>query len=73
MFLQVVITGLGMATKTAIGAASIMERDQQAFIKIIETSYFSSARGPRRLPKITIIMVKNPNAPILDDKPKEST
>lgn len=55
-----------MATKTVIGTASIMERDEQASIKRIETSYFSSARGPRRLPKVTITMLKNPNAPKMD-------
>lgn len=60
-----------MATKTAIGAASIMERDQQAFIKRIETSYFSSSRGPRRLPKVTITMLKNPDAPKMDLPVKE--
>lgn len=65
--MQVVITGLGMATRTAISTASLMEKDRQAFIKNIETSYFASTRGQsRRLPKVTITMVKNPDAPNMD-------
>lgn len=71
--MQVIITGLGMATKTAIGAASIMERDKQGFIKSIETSYFASTRGGgRRLPKVTITVAKNPDAPNLDAQPASS-
>lgn len=65
-FDEVVVTGLGTATKIAVGAASLMEKDQQAFIKKIETSFFASSRGPRRLPKITVTLLKNPNAPAME-------
>ena len=68
-FDEVVITGLGMATKTAVGAASCLERDQQAFTKRVETAYFASELSGRRLPKISITMVKNPNAPPMPSPP----
>jgi len=63
-FDEVIITGLGMATKTAIGAASIMEREQAAVIKKVETCIHASNRGAkRRIPKITITLLKNMDAP----------
>lgn len=43
-----------------------MERDQQASIKSVETSYFASTRVPRRVPKVTITMLKNPDAPSME-------
>ena len=58
---EILITGLGLATRFAISAACIMERDNQGYISSIETSYFPSTRGVlRRVPKITIKMVKDP-------------
>eukprot|EP00918_Siedleckia_nematoides_P083427 GHVU01182887.1.p4 GENE.GHVU01182887.1~~GHVU01182887.1.p4 ORF type:complete len:101 (+),score=24.53 GHVU01182887.1:808-1110(+) len=63
-FDEIVITGLGTATKTAIGAASMLEREKEAVITKIETCYHSSLRGTRkRLPKITITVIRHPDAP----------
>eukprot|EP00914_Ancora_sagittata_P023684 GHVO01046716.1.p2 GENE.GHVO01046716.1~~GHVO01046716.1.p2 ORF type:complete len:129 (-),score=22.46 GHVO01046716.1:117-464(-) len=73
-FDEVVITGLGMATKTAIGAASIIERENIAFIGKVETAYFSSTRSKRRIPKITITLAKNPEDPVIaEEEVKETT
>jgi len=67
-FEEIIITGLGIATKTAIGAASIMEREQSGVIKRVETCVHASNRGAkRRIPKITITLLKNINAPTADD------
>lgn len=58
---QVTITGLGMATKTAIGAASLLQRDNSATITKVETSYFPSTRTALKMvPKITIVCTKTP-------------
>eukprot|EP00923_Selenidium_pygospionis_P052003 GHVN01090019.1.p1 GENE.GHVN01090019.1~~GHVN01090019.1.p1 ORF type:complete len:135 (+),score=13.29 GHVN01090019.1:50-454(+) len=59
---EVIVTGLGMATKTAIGAASIMERNETGTIYKVQTSYPTSTRGKWRVPKITITLHKNPDA-----------
>jgi len=56
----VIVTGLGNATNVAIGAASIMEREDVATITKVETAYFTSNRAKRRLPKITITLLRNP-------------
>lgn len=62
-FDEVVIAGLGMATKTAIGAASILEKSNTAVIKSIQTSYPTSTRDKRRVAKIAITLVRHPDAP----------
>lgn len=58
---EVIVTGLGMATKTAIGAVSILERNNAATVQNIETSYPASTRGKRHVPKVTILLKKNPD------------
>ncbi|SBS99912.1 DNA/RNA-binding protein Alba 3, putative (ALBA3) [Plasmodium malariae] len=60
-FDEVIITGLGSATKIAIGAASIMEKEDIGQIIKIQTAYFSSDRINRRIPKITIVLRKHPD------------
>eukprot|EP00922_Rhytidocystis_sp_ex-Travisia-forbesii_P018047 GHVS01026878.1.p2 GENE.GHVS01026878.1~~GHVS01026878.1.p2 ORF type:complete len:146 (-),score=16.50 GHVS01026878.1:455-892(-) len=53
---QITLSGLGMAMKIAIGAASLLEAEGAADIKLIETCVFESSRNRRRLPKIVITM-----------------
>ncbi|ETW36493.1 hypothetical protein PFTANZ_02795 [Plasmodium falciparum Tanzania (2000708)] len=60
-FDEVIITGLGNATKIAIGAASIMEKEDIGQIVKVQTAYFSSDRINRRIPKITIVLKKHPD------------
>lgn len=60
-FEEVIITGLGSATKIAIGVASIMEKEYIGLIKRVTTTYFSSDRIKRRVPKITIVMRRHPD------------
>ncbi|VWU50837.1 DNA/RNA-binding protein Alba 3 [Hepatocystis sp. ex Piliocolobus tephrosceles] len=60
-FDEVIITGLGSATKIAIGAASIMEKEYSGKIIKVQTAYFSSDRINRKIPKITIILKKHPD------------
>lgn len=67
---EVVITGLGMATKTAIGAASVMEKNNAATIKHVETSHPTSTRGKRRVPKLTITLLKTPEE-VQEDPPAD--
>ncbi|CRG99614.1 DNA/RNA-binding protein Alba 3, putative [Plasmodium relictum] len=60
-FDEVIITGLGSATKIAIGAASIMEKEDIGQITKVQTAYFSSDRINRRIPKITIVLKRHPD------------
>ncbi|PFH37500.1 alba 2 [Besnoitia besnoiti] len=70
---EVIITGLGMATKTAIGAASLLQRDNSATITKVETSYFPSTRTSLKMvPKITIICTKTPEFSEQIKKDKEA-
>eukprot|EP01070_Trichotokara_eunicae_P004086 Trichotokara_eunicae@DN3745_c0_g1_i1.p1 len=67
VFDHVIVTGLGMATKIAIGTAGRLEEEKAATVTKIETSYFQSSRttAARRIPKITLTLQRNPNAPPL--------
>ncbi|CBZ55731.1 conserved hypothetical protein [Neospora caninum Liverpool] len=70
---EVIITGLGMATKTAIGAASLLQRDNSATITKVETSYFPSTRTALKMvPKITIVCTKTPEFAEQIKKDKEA-
>eukprot|EP00923_Selenidium_pygospionis_P022849 GHVN01039601.1.p1 GENE.GHVN01039601.1~~GHVN01039601.1.p1 ORF type:complete len:135 (+),score=29.20 GHVN01039601.1:60-464(+) len=68
---EVIMTGLGMATKIAIGAAAALETNGSATIMKIETSYPTSTRGRRRVPKVTITLTKNPDAACFKEQPAE--
>lgn len=81
LFDQITIAGLGLAIRTAVAAAAQVEKEKQGTIESVrletsatligvvqvETSFFTSPyRGRRRVPKIAIVIKKNPDAPQLD-------
>lgn len=62
-----------MATKTAIGAASLLQRDNSATITKVETSYFPSTKTALKMvPKITIVCRKTPEFAEQINKDKEA-
>lgn len=57
----VVLSGLGMAMKVAIGAASLLENEEAGVIRKVETCVLESSKNRRRVPKISILVEKGPN------------
>lgn len=65
-----VSSGLGMATKVAIGTAALLQAEGCVTIEKVETAYFASARR-RLVPKITILCRKTADFVAIMDKERE--
>ncbi|KAL8425182.1 hypothetical protein Efla_007528 [Eimeria flavescens] len=64
------VSGLGMATKVAIGTAALLQSEGCVTIEKVETAYFASARR-KLVPKITIVCKKTKDFQAIMEKEKE--
>ncbi|XP_022589060.2 uncharacterized protein LOC34618178 [Cyclospora cayetanensis] len=64
------VSGLGMATKVAIGTAALLQDEGCVTIEKVETAYFASARR-KFVPKITILCKKTKDFMAIMEKEKE--